>query len=72
MNVLRRREIIELWEKNAQFLDRFCCPDCRELLLEVGNGDLECRNSTCLNASIYDMNGQEIFEQDDSRVDNGR
>jgi hypothetical protein len=54
MKALRRKEIIKAWSENKQYLDCFCCPECRDILLTNENHNLECLNDKCLNDTCYD------------------
>jgi hypothetical protein len=57
-NLLTRREVIKLWQKQKdKFLDTYCCPNCRDLLFDyrhpaspgkiVDGGFLYCHNARC-------------------------
>jgi hypothetical protein len=53
--VLTRREVIEEWNKSSEYLDSFCCPNCRDILFKDNDtGELECRNILC-------KYGEEVF-----------
>jgi hypothetical protein len=60
MRALRRKEIIEAWQKNPRFLEDFCCPECRDILVENSYGNLECINQTCDNKKKYNKNTGEL------------
>jgi len=61
MKALRRKEIIEAWQKNPRFLEMFCCPDCRDILLENSDGDLQCINQRCYNQAIFNKKTGELI-----------
>lgn len=49
MNLLTRRQIIDLWLKQSDDqLDSLCCPSCRDLLHEEA-GRYRCKNPDCCN-----------------------
>lgn len=55
MKALTRKEIIEIWsEQEEAFLNSFCCPECRDILLNDGM-ILHCSNYQCRNIDHYDI-----------------
>ena len=52
----KRKEIIEMWLK-GNFLDYYCCPNCRDILNKLisdsGNVYYICDNSMCDNKEEY-------------------
>ena len=62
MRALRRKEIIEAWQRDRRYLDDYCCPDCRDILLENSDGNLECTNQTCDNREKYNKKTGELIE----------
>lgn len=53
VNLQTRREIIAIWNKKELFLDNYCCPYCRDILLEELNNVYQCSNPTCSNTAAY-------------------
>ena len=54
MKLLTRRQIIEIWRNQQKSrLDYYCCPNCRDLLLQKGDSYV-CINGDCsLHSVIY-------------------
>ena len=51
--LLKRKEIIEIWkEQNEEFLNMYCCPDCRDIMGQDENSYF-CANKMCLNDRDY-------------------
>ena len=49
IDVLTRREVIEMWEKQpASILDSPVCPDCRDILFKKENDTWFCGNRNCI------------------------
>jgi hypothetical protein len=59
---LTRRQVIEEWQKNNQFLDYYCCTNCRDILIKFGDDSLRCKNPGCdlMNSTVgfLDENGK--------------
>ena len=49
-----RREIIDMWLENDQYLNYKCCPNCRDILKKVG-GVYLCQNIRCENDDEYSI-----------------
>lgn len=63
MRALKRKEIIKIWKKQQrEFLNVFCCPDCRDVLSFI-SGKFICINQYCLNRDAFDKDGKWIDEQ---------
>ena len=53
MNLLTRRQVIEIWNKQKdEFLDSYVCPNCRDILTKHEDGIYECENPNCLEQLI--------------------
>jgi uncharacterized protein YbaR (Trm112 family) len=50
MKLLKRNEIIEIWDQqNKDILNSFCCPSCRDILVyDQETNSYLCFNSLCL------------------------
>jgi len=49
MDVLTRREVIEIWSRqNDELLDSPVCPNCHDLLVKKSDGAWFCENGNCL------------------------
>lgn len=47
--LLTRRQIIEEWSRQDDtLLDMYCCPECRDILISIGEqGKYKCVNQAC-------------------------
>ena len=55
---LTRREIIALWNtQEDEILDKYSCPDCRDILARDSD-KLLCVNYQCSNDNIYNLQGE--------------
>jgi hypothetical protein len=69
MKLLTRKQIIQSWQQQPEeYLDRFCCPHCRDILTRRGNF-LYCDNIQCTGdderytlAGIPDLQEDEVSE----------
>ena len=57
MRALKRKKIIEIWQQNIKDLESYCCPECKNILVENASGNLECETMHCYNAfrNEYDI-----------------
>ena len=57
--LLTRQEIINIWMKQKdEMKSRFCCPDCRDILMAgIDNDYLFCPNRMCNNNTRYTLEG---------------
>ena len=47
LKLLTRREIIQIWKSQTdEMLDSYCCPKCRNILLDYGDRYF-CENKDC-------------------------
>lgn len=51
MKLFTRRQIIKIWQgQKEEWLDLYCCPNCKHTLYDfpiLGGNKLECRNWNC-------------------------
>ena len=59
-DVLTRREVINEWNLDKRYHNRFCCPHCRDLLVLRAKGLLFCENLHCENNHYYGVDGVQI------------
>lgn len=58
MEALTRNQILKEWLKQNESLRKsFCCPDCRNILINY-SGTLMCNNDRCLNNQEFKPNGE--------------
>lgn len=70
MKLLTRRQIIETWERVPDYLDYYCCPECRDILTISGNNEyLNCTNPSCTNVSKYNKDGTPMLEITTNDID---
>jgi tRNA(Ile2) C34 agmatinyltransferase TiaS len=62
MNLLTRKQVIDLWLKNKQHLNSYCCPNCRDILISEGNHKYKCKNSECANCDLVVSDREEYSE----------
>lgn len=66
MKLLKRKEIIEIWKSQSkEFLNSYCCPNCRDLLYnkpaQIDTEDLYylyCHNLCCSNFDVPILNNR--------------
>jgi len=59
MDALKRKEIIEMWEKIPEDLEKYCCPDCYTLLWNFGTWH-GCINAKCENEDTFSKDGERL------------
>jgi hypothetical protein len=62
MKALKRKEIIEIWKNQSKsLLNYYCCPHCRDILIDIGENHLKCGNLACSNGKVYNKEtGEEL------------
>lgn len=64
--LLKRKEIIEIWQaQSEEFLNSYCCPDCRNIM------DSDEENYFCCNEMCENMTDYKKSDVEKSAVDNG-
>jgi hypothetical protein len=54
VKLLTRKEIITIWlEQKDEFLNLYCCPNCRDILTKLEDDSLICTNAQCTNNISY-------------------
>jgi hypothetical protein len=53
MKLLTRQQIIDIWNNQPKkFKEKYCCPNCRNVLHITTDNMLYCNNSFCSNLVI--------------------
>ena len=63
MRLLTRRQIIDRWEVDDRHHNKYCCPDCRDILSYNAVEGYFCNNSMC--RSEFICSEEDIEDIDD-------
>ena len=53
MRLLKRKEVIEYWERSSEYMEYYTCPCCRNILHKISEDEYECKNLMCKIKVVY-------------------